>query len=178
MSRKGVVTSRINEQDHVKPQVIFPSVVTVRDVTWPLFRYVLNNIARAKRYGAQTTRTGTMTNHILGVALTDGEVFSNLKFTQRLYDVLLANNAINTPDPVKPDVAAQAASQLIPVLLKEDRVAVDQFLAGDAGAWIAELSSTDDDVRAMLGAAFKDSRAYFDAFIKKAGKTDKKPSKK
>jgi len=179
MSRKGDVTSRINEQDHVKPQVIFPAVVTVRDVTLPLFRYVLNNIARARRYGAQTTRTGSMTNHILGVALTDGEVFSNLKFTQRLYDVLRANSAIPVPDPVKLDDAAKAASELIPILLREDRVAVDQLVMGETEAWMSnQHGTTDEAVRAMLGAAFQDSRAYFEAFIKKADKGGKKASKK
>ena len=61
MSRQGKVTSRINEQDHVKPGVIFPAVITARDVTANLFRYVLNNVVRTRHYGAQTTRTGTLT---------------------------------------------------------------------------------------------------------------------
>jgi CRISPR-associated protein Csc2 len=72
------VTSRINEQDHVRPQVIFPSVLTVRDLTYPLFRYVLNNVLRTRRYGAQTTRTGRMENRLLALVLADGEIFSNL----------------------------------------------------------------------------------------------------
>ena len=58
MSQRQQVTSRINEQDHIIPQTIFPCVLTTRDLTLPLFRYVLNNILRTKRYGAQTTRTG------------------------------------------------------------------------------------------------------------------------
>lgn len=46
MSREGQVTSRINEADHVKPQVLFPTVITVRDATAALFEYVVNNVIR------------------------------------------------------------------------------------------------------------------------------------
>src|SRR5690606_44597 len=37
MSRQGELTSRINEQDHVRPQTLFPAVITVRDLSEPLF---------------------------------------------------------------------------------------------------------------------------------------------
>ena len=36
-----------------------------------------------------------MTNHVVGIVLADGEIFSNLHFTQRLYDVLHAQGAID-----------------------------------------------------------------------------------
>ncbi len=82
MSREGDTTSRINEADHVKPQVFFPTVLTIRDVTAPLFVYVLNNVLRTKHYGAQTTRTGSVSNHILGIVLTDGEIFLICNFAK------------------------------------------------------------------------------------------------
>ena len=132
MSRQGEVTSRINEQDHVKPGVIFPAVVTVRDVTANLFYYVLQNVLRTRHYGAQTTRTGTMTNHLIAVAMTDGEIFSNLKFTQRLYDALLAQNVIHPPDPVDVPTALAAARTLVPTYCGEDGVVVEQLVEIDA----------------------------------------------
>ncbi len=175
MSRRGIVTSRINEQDHVRPQVIFPSVITVRDATLPLFRYVLNNVARAKRYGAQTTRTGTMTNHILGIALTDGEIFSNLRFTQALHDALDAEGKLKLPDPVSIADALDAASALVPELLKRDRVSIDQHLSGEAlQAALAALPNDDAAVKSFFAAAFVDSRAYFDAYIKKDASAPKR----
>ena len=179
MSRKGEVTSRINEQDHVKPQVIFPAVITIRDVTWPLFQYVLSNVARTKRYGAQTTRTGSMTNHILGLALTDGEIFSNLRFTQSLFDAVKAGGWSGT-DLVAADTAKQAAAGVVEKLIQQDRVAVDQLLTGAAtGEVLAGLPTSDAGVSAMLRAAFADSRVYFDAYISKnrSGK-DKKAAKR
>jgi CRISPR-associated protein Csc2 len=169
MTRYGEVTSRINEQDHVTPQVIFPSVVTTRDLTENLFLYVLNNILRTKRYGAQTTRTGRMQNHIVAVVLADGEIFSNLLFTQTLYDTLKSQGKINPPDPIDPQDAIAAAQEILPHLLKSDGVKIDQLLMGDElNALLDEVGTM--DVKTLLEKAYADSRAYHQAWIAKSGK--------
>jgi CRISPR-associated protein Csc2 len=170
MSRQGEVTSRINEQDHVKPGVIFPAVVTVRDITANLFHYVLQNVRRTRHYGAQTTRTGTMTNHLIAVVLTDGEIFSNLKFTQRLYDALLAQNAIHPPDPLDVPTALAAARTLVPDLLREDGTVIEQLVeTGDLQTLLQEIHTADgSQVRQQLQAAFDDSRAYHERWIARA----------
>ncbi len=179
MSRKGEVTSRINEQDHVKPQVIFPAVITVRDATLPLFQYVLNNIVRSKRYGAQTTRTGAMSNHVVGVVLADGEIFSNLRFTQALFDALQAGEKINGPDPVVVADALTAAEAILKELLSRDRVSVSQHLTGEAlRRTLAALPSDETAIKALLGDAFKDSRAYFERYIKKDTEASKRTTAK
>jgi CRISPR-associated protein Csc2 len=74
MSEKGVPRTAINELDHVLPEVTFPTVETLRDSTYEGFIYVLGNLLRTRRYGAQESRTGTMSNHIVGIALCDGEI--------------------------------------------------------------------------------------------------------
>ncbi len=169
MTRYGDVTSRINEQDHVTPQVIFPSIVTTRDLTENLFLYVLNNILRTKRYGAQTTRTGRMQNHIVAVVLADGEIFSNLLFTQTLYDTLKGQGKINPPDPIDPQDAIAAAQEILPHLLKSDGVKIDQLLMGDElNALLDEVGTM--DVKTLLEKAYTDSRAYHQAWIAKSGK--------
>src|SRR2546421_9663442 len=86
MSEDGKMKTALGEQDYVLPQVYFPSVVTIKDPTEAEFIYVMNNVMRTKRYGAQNTRTGTVENHIVGVVFADGEVFSNLQLTQAVYD--------------------------------------------------------------------------------------------
>lgn len=169
MTRHGEVTSRINEQDHVSPQVVFPSIVTTRDLTKNLFMYVLDNIQRAKRYGAQTTRTGRMQNHIVAVVLADGEIFSNLLFTQAMYDTLQSQGKINPPDPIDPQNAIDAAQEIIPSLLKNDGVTVDQLLMGDElQTFLNEVNGM--DIKPLLEKAFADSRAYHEAWIAKSGK--------
>lgn len=177
MSQRGVVTSRINEQDHVLPQVIFPSVLTVRDLTYPLFLYVLNNVLRTRRYGAQTTRTGRIENRIIALALTDGDIFSNLKFTQWLYDALVDANAINPPDPIAPGEAARTAAALVTRLLAEDGVQLDQLLMGaDLEAVIQTLTTTTaqpQGMQALLQRAFADSKSYHDSWLAGSKKAKK-----
>lgn len=171
MSDKGVVSSRINQQDHVKPQVVFPAVLTTRDLTASLFFYVLQNVLRTTRYGATTTRGGTVKNHIAAIILSDGEIFSNLLFTQRLHDVLQPSGN----DPVKVTEALKAAQQVIPALLAEDNARDAQVLMGAAlDAFLNSVRAMgENDVRAWLEAAAKDSQIYHDANIAKQGKEKK-----
>ncbi|MCS6959179.1 MAG: type I-D CRISPR-associated protein Cas7/Csc2 [Pseudanabaenaceae cyanobacterium SKYGB_i_bin29] len=92
MSEGGKMRSSINGQDHVLPEIIFPAIETLRDPTKESFIYVLGNLLRTKRYGAQETRTGVMENHIVGIVVADGEIFSNLHLTQGLYDACETTN--------------------------------------------------------------------------------------
>lgn len=170
MSRQGVVSSRINEQDHVRPQTFFPAIVTVRDPTSALFLYVLNNVLRTRRYGAQTTRTGTMTNHLLGVVLADGELFSNLHLTQAIYDTLLAADAIKPTLPIATAAALAAATTVLPALLAAERLNVTQQLLGDTLPALlddlGERTGNDAGIHELLNAAQRDSAAYHASYIK------------
>lgn len=172
MSRQGVPTSRINEADHVRPQVIFPAVITARDVTASLFEYVLTNVIRTRRYGAQPTRTGSVQNRIIAIALTDGEIFSNLKMTQTLHDAL--KDKFSPPDPLDPDAAFAAAQTAVPSLLKADGVAVNQLLVGaELDAYLQSFVGKLDEanaVKAMLQAAFADSSKYYETYVAKSKK--------
>lgn len=174
MSRQGELTNRINEQDHVRPQTLFPAVITTRDLTAPLFMYVLNNVLRARRYGAQTTRTGTMTNHLIGIVLADGEIFSNLAFTQRLYDALAQGGQIKTAMPIPVDAALDAAGPLVKSLLEEDAVTVHQALRGaELRAFLADLSGQtrkEDGIRSLLQRAADASRSYHGRYVQKKTK--------
>lgn len=124
MSQKEKVRSSFGEQDHIVPQVYFPSIITIKDVTRNSFAYVLNNLLRTKRYGAQTTRTGRLANHVVGVVFADGEIFSNLKLTQAIYDGLsdsgqLENTPLNQTEVIKNTKAT------VPQLLNADKVIFD-----------------------------------------------------
>ncbi len=101
MSEAGEMRSSINELDHVLPEVTFPTVETLRDTTYEGFVYVLGNLLRTKRYGAQESRTGTMKNYIAGITFCDGEIFSNLHYTQALYDALKGEVNISITDILK-----------------------------------------------------------------------------
>jgi CRISPR-associated protein Csc2 len=116
-SKPGEVTSRINQQDHIRPQVFFPSIVTLKDPTEASFLYVFNNILRTRHYGAQTTRTGRVRNELIGVVFADGEITSNLRWTQAIYDQMKTNNTLNPPDPLDEDDVIIAAKSTIAALM-------------------------------------------------------------
>ena len=161
----GQVSSRINQQDHVRPQVFFPSVMTTRDLTANLFFYVLNNVLRTERYGATTTRGGTVKNHVVAIVLADREIFSNLLLSQSLYDrVQLSGN-----DPVKLSEAMAAASSVIPELLQADGVAAHQLLMGDdLNGFLQSLRDmTPDQVTVTMQAAAQECETYHISHIAK-----------
>lgn len=173
MSDQGAVSSRINQQDHVKPQTIFPAVMTTRDLTESLFNYVLLNVLNTGRYGATTTRGGTMQNHIVAIVLSDGEIFSNLLFTQRLYDLLRPDGN----DPVKIGDALNAAEQVIPALLTEDSVRDQQVLMGsDLIGFLNSVRGMDEAaLQSILVQASNETETYYTAHIAKPeGKASKK----
>lgn len=144
MTRGASTTNRFSEQDHVVPEVYFPSVITLRDPTQLGLSYVINNIRRTKRYGAQTTRTGQVHNYILGIAFADGEIFSNLRLVQTMHDLMAA-----TPD--MPIVACM-------------RQAVRQLIARDGVVYTLLLEEAWDAVMAALDATLT-NEASLQAFL-------------
>src|SRR2546425_3088489 len=146
MSEDGKMKTALGEQDYVLPQVYFPSVVTIKDPTEAEFIYVLNNILRTRRYGAQNTRTGTVENVITGIVFADGEIFSNLELTQAVYDSLPMEQRAKTP--LLREAVCAAMESVVPTLLREDGV-VAQLLEGERlEALLQEtLQITSDEAR-------------------------------
>jgi CRISPR-associated protein Csc2 len=124
----GKTRSSFGEQDYVVPQVFFPGIVTLRDPTYEAFLYILGNLLRTERYGAQETRTGRVYNHLIGVVFSNGEIFSNLRFTQGIYDVLRSND--ETDDLLKREAAISAALQTYQMLIAQEPVTHDTTFVG------------------------------------------------
>ena len=167
MSQHGKVRSSFGEQDHIVPQIYFPSVVTIKDVTSNSFAYVLNNLLRTKRYGAQTTRTGRLANHIVGIVFADGEIFSNLKLTQSIYDELSEKEQLETTPLKQTDVIANAKTA-IPQLLSADGVIFNYIEGEELDKLIRCVTSvtTDmDKLRAFLKEANAETVEYSERVI-------------
>ncbi len=158
----GKTRSSFGEQDYVVPQVFFPSVVTLRDPTYEGFLYVFGNLLRTARYGAQETRTGMLFNHLVGVVFSNGEIFSNLRFTQGIFDVVQvltksstspqaesrANDEKSTTpstgnnDLIKREMAYAAAVQTYLTLIEDEPVTHDVELFGpEATALVKEVTN-------------------------------------
>jgi len=86
ISDQNMVSKDIREFDHVKPQVFLPAVETCLDLTVGEFIYVMGNILRTTRYGKESTREGYIRNHLMGIAFSETELFSNLEFSQGFYE--------------------------------------------------------------------------------------------
>jgi|SRR5579859_1182101 len=145
MSRGGETRSSIGEQDHILPQVFFPSVITIKDPTEAEFIYVLNNILRTSRYGAQTTRTGTVENHLIAAVFANGEIFSNLKFTQALYDRVGYKDGQEQAQigvPLASTRVLEEATRVVPVLLNDKGLVSEQI---DGTTLLAEMNTLTRD---------------------------------
>ena len=173
MSQHGEVRSSFGEQDHIVPQVFFPSVITIKDVTVNSFAYVLNNVLRTKRYGAQTTRTGRLSNHIVGTVFADGEIFSNLKFTQAIHDVL---GDTKNEMPLNPTKVIQTAQAATAQLLQDDGVNYHLLDGGNLQhlLGIVKSATTDEEkLHLFLQEANAETQEYSKRVIQKASNKKK-----
>ena len=154
MTRGSSTTNRFSEQDHVVPEIYFPSVVTVRDPTQNTLAYVINNIRRTKRYGAQTTRTGQVSNQIVGLIFADGEVFSNLRLVQAMHDLLESDKTLSQDAVMK-----QVASNLV----ERDGVIYELVTGEQLEALLTELDAifTDEtQLKTFLTNLYSETEAY------------------
>lgn len=173
MSEKGTVTSRINQQDHIRPQVFFPSIITLKDPTEASFLYVCNNILRTRHYGAQTTRTGRVRNELIGVVFADGEIVSNLRWTQAIYDAMKASGALHSPDPLDENDVTAAAKTTLATLMAEEFIVHTDFIGDGFKPLLDEiktLTGNEATIKAVLTQADKESKAYFTQYVEKPKK--------
>ncbi|MBD2409821.1 type I-D CRISPR-associated protein Cas7/Csc2 [Nostoc calcicola FACHB-389] len=181
MSRQGEVTSRINSQDHILPQTFFPSIVTLKDPTQAGFLYVFNNILRTRHYGAQTTRTGRVRNELIGVIFADGEIVSNLLWTQKIYDLMQQKQQINPPDPLNEDEVLNAAKEGIIDLMQNECITHTDFIGESFTPLLQEvksITSNENGLQAMLMQANTESSIYAQTWVLKTGKKESKKDTK
>ncbi|NEQ64159.1 MAG: type I-D CRISPR-associated protein Cas7/Csc2 [Symploca sp. SIO2D2] len=169
-TKPGEVTSRINQQDHIRPQVFFPSIVTLKDPTEASFLYVFNNILRTRHYGAQTTRTGRVRNELLGVIFADGEITSNLRWTQAIYDQMKTKNTLHSLDPLDENEVITAAVTAIESLMSKEFIVHTDFIGDSFTPLLNEvkaLTGSEAGITAMLQQADTEAKAYANKHMSK-----------
>ncbi|NEP19605.1 MAG: type I-D CRISPR-associated protein Cas7/Csc2 [Leptolyngbya sp. SIO4C1] len=171
MSEGGTMRSAINEQDHVLPEVTFPTIETLRDATLEGFLYVLGNLLRTRRYGAQETRTGSVKNHLVGLVFADGELFSNLYLTQALHDV------IKGEDKMTVEQLCDRAATVLSTLLPKEPIRTAQTLIGvevkQLVTEVNEIYQDEEMLQSHLQALYQQTERYattYGAFAKKGKK--------
>lgn len=183
MSRNGEVTSRINSQDHILPQTFFPSIVTLKDPTEAGFLYVMNNILRTRHYGAQTTRTGRVRNELIGVIFADGEIVSNLRWTQTIYDLMkeATPTQINPPDPLNEDHVMQSAERAIESLMEKEYIPFTALIGETFTPLIDEvkqITGNETRLKDLLTQANAESMTYAGKHISKSAVATEKAAEK
>lgn len=161
MSEDGKMKTALGEQDYVVPQVYFPTIITIKDPTEAEFIYILNNVMRTKRYGAQNTRTGAVENHITGIIFADGEIFSNLQLTQEVYDLLTPEQRAKTPLPY--EAVEKAMISAVPELLGEDNVVAHLYDEAKLQSLLTEvrtITSNETSLKEVLLRANADANRY------------------
>lgn len=139
----GVAGSAFAARENVLPQVFLPTVETLVDVTAAEFVYVLGNILKTTRYGAESNREGFVRNHLIGVYFSDVELFSNLELTQLFYDALVAQT--RSVDGTLPDCLS--LQQFYASWPEVERTA----LASIVGSWarLEDLEQLHTGIRAL-----------------------------
>jgi CRISPR-associated protein Csc2 len=89
----GIVPGAYSHRENLMPEVFMPTVEALVDVTMAELVYVMGNILKTTRYGAESRREGFVRNHILGIYFSDVEIFSNLEMSQFFYDALSSNGS-------------------------------------------------------------------------------------
>lgn len=162
MTQQGKTRASFGEQDHVVPQVFFPAIVTLRDPTHEGFLYILGNILRTNRYGATDTRTGKVKNHLMVIVFTNGEIFSNLRYTQAIYDYLKESSQWS--EPLVRGTALKAGESVYATLIAQEPVMRMEELVGDKlTTLLAEAQALYQDetqTKALLEALDAKTRKY------------------
>ncbi|NJL05804.1 MAG: type I-D CRISPR-associated protein Cas7/Csc2 [Chloroflexaceae bacterium] len=144
----GEASTSIGTDLYVRPEAVFLDMETLKDVTPDEVRYIVGNVLRASRYGAISSRIGRVHNHLIGVAFSRCELFSNLEWVQHTYDLLRG-------DQLEPDfplhvstitAAAQAAAATLKARVYSD---VTFLSADELAAFQHELHELYSDAAAL-----------------------------
>ncbi len=79
----------LGERELVKPDTSFLSVVTLLAPTLDELKFYLYAMLHTTRYGAETRGLGVIENKLLGLVLSDSELFSALGLTMDVYGALV-----------------------------------------------------------------------------------------
>jgi CRISPR-associated protein Csc2 len=134
---------------------------------------------RTRHYGAQTTRTGRVRNELLGVVFADGEIVSNLRWTQAIYD-LIPEDILDSIDPLDEDLVMDKATEAIQSLLKKESIVHTDFIEDSFTPLLTEvktLTASEEGVTSILNQANKEAKTYFGKYIEKPDKKEKATNK-
>ncbi|MDI6903706.1 MAG: type I-D CRISPR-associated protein Cas7/Csc2 [Methanocellales archaeon] len=160
--KTGRPGAAFTDVDHLKPNVVLPCVVTLHNVTPGEFAYVLLNIMRTKRYGAEVTRIGSVENHIVGLIFSTAECISNLDLTQALYDRLVKEKGKPLKELAYNDVEKHI-DEVIKQLIAKKPVKADVVTKNETEKVVSkfiENYKNEENVKGLLENLMTQAKAY------------------
>ncbi len=140
----------------VIPATVFPSIVTLRSVTWREFVLIVKTVLACKSYGAESRIGGDARNTIAGIVAGWEEVITPLELTLELY-----TRCIEPDGDKRAELNATTVSDITKSYLayagNPDHVRV--FAPNDVGALVQEVCKVPLD-RAFLEATYSDISEY------------------
>ncbi len=148
----GEASTSIGEDEYIVPGTHFLDIEVFKDVTEGEFVYTLGNILRSKRYGAITSRIGSMTNTPVAIVGSDTELFSTLEWVNYTSHFLEQAN-LEHPQPLNKVIsyAKSGFDELIKDICGHHYLLNDDELK-KAIADIKEIYSSPDNIAQMLKA--------------------------
>jgi CRISPR type I-D-associated protein Csc2 len=133
----------------VAPATLFPSIVTLKSVTWIELVLAVKTLLACKSYGAESRIGGDVRNTIIGVIAGWEEVITSLELTLELYDRRNNNTPANIAEFIKKDYVPKAGNPDRVIVLEEEQT--DELIKG--------LVNTALD-KGLLEEAYKDIKDY------------------
>jgi CRISPR type I-D-associated protein Csc2 len=88
--------SALNVSHNFKPLTIFPSIVTLKSVTWKEFVLFMKTLLASHSYGAESRVKGDVRNEIIGIIAGYEEIITPLELNLELKSALDMNNPPTT----------------------------------------------------------------------------------
>jgi CRISPR type I-D-associated protein Csc2 len=133
----------------VAPATLFPSIVTLKSVTWIELVLAVKTLLACKSYGAESRIGGDVRNTIIGVIAGWEEVITSLELTLELYDRRNNNTPANIAEFIKKDYVPKAGNPDRVIVLEEEQT--DELIKG--------LVNTALD-KGLLEKTYKDIKNY------------------
>lgn len=145
-------STSIGEDEYIIPGAHFLDIEVLKDVTENELIYVIGNILRSKRYGAITSRIGSVKNTLMAIIGSDTELFSTLEWVNRTDTHMQKNGA--TEHPQSPEQALSAA-----------KAAITDLTTGICGSYYNICNEALDGVLNRLNSIYAD-REQFKTLLK------------
>jgi CRISPR-associated protein Csc2 len=155
--------------DFVMPGAVFPSVVTLDSTIPEEVLFVLAVLARTTRYGANESRGGNVTNHVLGVFAGHGDGPANLEIVRETVAELVESDqfdsleAVIYADTLETPTIATAVRAAYDRLCSERGLTFDAVDRDDVEAVVALLRD-DETLTEIMERQYEEVQDYIGRF--------------